>query len=77
MENNINKETRKKQGKYYIIKTKTLAGTLEWITGQRPYIFKDRDDETKIIYSFIYNDDFKEALNILYQARNKFRKESE
>lgn len=76
MENNI-KETRKKQGKYYIIKTKTLASTLEWITGQRPYIFKDRDDETKIIYSFIYNDDFKEALNILYQARNKFRKESE
>lgn len=76
MNNNINNET-KKHGKYYVIKTKALAGTLEWITGQRPYVFKDRDDETKIIYSFLYDDDFKGALDMLYQARNKFRKVSE
>lgn len=77
MDNEFKSNEQKEHGKYYIVKSKNLAGTLQWITGQRPYVFYDRDNkkEKVNIYSFLYDDDIKETLKILHDARRKLYKE--
>lgn len=74
--NNINKE-EKDNRKYYVAKSKSLAGSLEWITGQRPYVYKNKNNEYEFVYSFVYDDDLKGALAALHNARKQFRKENE
>lgn len=72
-----NEIEQKKHGKYYVVKSSKQAQVLQWITGQRPYVFYDRDNkkEKNEIYSFLYDDDIKEALKILHDARKKLYKE--
>ena len=69
------KKAKKTVGKYYVLESKGLASTLEWITGQKPYMFNDRRKEGCFVYSFLYDDTFKEALTSLHILRNKLRKE--
>lgn len=72
-----NEIEQKEHGKYYIVKSKNLAGTLQWITGQRPYVFYDRDNKTEKveIYSFLYDKDIRRALDILHDAKKELYKE--
>lgn len=72
-----NEIEQKEHGKYYVVKSKNLSKILEWITGQRPYVFYDRDNKTEKIkiYSFLYDKDIRRALDILHDARKELYKE--
>lgn len=64
MEKNYSNYTNKEK-KYRQIFNRDLAITLQTLTGQKPYVFKDLLHEGKIIWSFINNEEFKEAFNVV------------
>ena len=49
--------------KYYAIKNKYLANGLQWLTGQRYYIFDDFDNKGEKVYSFERTDEFNKAMD--------------
>ena len=57
--------------RYYIIKKQTLAHAINFVTGLRYKVLKDRFDETKEFYSFENNEIFRQALTELNQLQNK------
>lgn len=66
----INKQINRE--KYYIIRSKTLADALWYITGKRPYKFDDIDNKRRKIYSFEYSERFEMVLTKLNELRKKY-----
>lgn len=59
--------------KYYVIKKKTLAHAINFVTGMQYKVLKDRFDDAKEFYSFENNELFKQALTELTQLQNKLK----
>lgn len=59
---------------YYTAKGIYLANALSFITGQKPYVFDDVNNPGYQVYSFIYNKELQEALDVLNNARKKLYK---
>lgn len=57
--------------KYYAIKNKYLADGLQWITGQRYYIFDSFEEENSKVYSFENTEKFMKALNEMNKLKNE------
>lgn len=62
--------------KYYIIKDKDMAICLKILTQQCPYIYTDKFDNTRCVWSFQNDSSFKEALEIAHNLiqKNKVRR---
>ena len=60
-----------KNKKYYIIRKKSLAEALNFLTGQRYYKWDDEKDKNKKIYSFEITDKFMNALHELTILKEK------
>ena len=63
-----------KQNKYKQIFNKDIAMTLQTLTGQKPYIFKDLLHEGRTIWSFINNEEFREVFNMVMTQYSKIKK---
>ena len=57
--------------KYYIIKKKSLAEAINFLTGQRYYKWDNYNNEEKDIYSFEITDKFIKALNELTKLKKE------
>lgn len=57
--------------KYYIIKKRSLAEALNFLTGQRYYKWDNEDNSSKKVYSFEISDKFLEALHELTILKEK------
>ena len=57
--------------KYYIIKKKSLAEALNFLTGQRYYKWDNYNNEGKDVYSFEITDKFIKALNELTKLKKE------
>lgn len=59
--------------KYYVIKKKSLAESIGFITGMRFKILKDRFNNNNEFYSFKNTETFRQALTELTQLQNKLK----
>ena len=59
--------------KYYIIKKKSLAEAINFLTGQRYYKWDNYNNEEKDVYSFEITDKFMKALNELTRLKKELR----
>ena len=57
--------------KYYIIKKKSLAEAINFLTGQRYYKWDNYNNERKDVYSFEITDKFIKALNELTKLKKE------
>ena len=57
--------------KYYIIKKRSLAEALNFLTGQRYYKWDNYNNEEKDVYSFEITDKFIKALNELTRLKKE------
>ena len=57
--------------KYYIIKKKSLAEAINFLTGQRYYKWDNYNNEEKDVYSFEITDNFMKALNELTRLKKE------
>ena len=57
--------------KYYIIKKKSLAEAINFLTGQRYYKWDNYNNEEKDVYSFEITDKFMKALNELTRLKKE------
>ena len=57
--------------KYYIIKKKSLAEAINFLTGQRYYRWNNYNSEEKDVYSFEITDKFIKALNELTRLKKE------
>lgn len=64
----------RKERKYYIIKNRNMMITLSHITGQKPFEYEDNNDKTKKVWSFINDENFKEAMTVVNELMNKYRR---
>ena len=58
-----------KDRKYYIIRKKSLAEALNFLTGQRYYKWNNENNECKDVYSFEITDKFIKALDGLTKLK--------
>lgn len=56
--------------KYYVVRSKKMAEVLSYITKQKPYQF-DSEIEGFKVWSFVYDDYFKEVLTTITNLMNK------
>ena len=56
--------------KYYAIKNKYLANGIQWLTGQRYYIFDDFENNNGKVYSFERTEKFFKALEEMNKLKN-------
>lgn len=59
--------------KYYVIKKRSLAEAIGFVTGMRFKILKDRFDDNNEFYSFVNNDVFRQALTELTELQGKLK----
>ena len=57
--------------KYYVVESLTLANALMYITGQKPYIFENREYRNKKVWSFVQDENFMLAI----QEVNRLKRE--
>ena len=57
--------------KYYIIKKKSLAEAINFLTGQRDHKWDNYNNEEKDVYSFEITDKFIKALNELTKLKKE------
>ena len=57
--------------KYYIIKKKSLAEAINFLTGQRYYKWDNESNKNKDVYSFEITDKFIKALNELTRLKKE------
>ncbi|WP_303188437.1 hypothetical protein [Clostridium saudiense] len=57
--------------KYYIIKDKDIAVTIETLTGQHPYAYENKYEKGKFVYSFINDEKFKEIFKLVMELLHK------
>ena len=57
--------------KYYIVKNKALATTLGYILNRKYYTYDSREDASKKVYSFLWDDKFNEALDLVMKLREE------
>ena len=57
--------------KYYIIKKRSLAEAINFLTGQRYYRWNNYNNEEKDVYSFEITDKFTKALNELTRLKKE------
>lgn len=57
--------------KYYIIKDKDLAVTIETLSGQHPFEFPHNFKAGSSVYSFVNDDKFKEIYKIVMDLLHK------
>ena len=57
--------------KYYIIKKRSLAEAINFLTGQRYYKWDNYNNEEKDVYSFEITDKFIKALNELTRLKKE------
>ena len=57
--------------KYYIIKKRSLAEAINFLTGQRYYKWDNYNNEEKDVYSFEITDKFMKALNELTRLKKE------
>ena len=70
----MEKNYSKKENKYQPIFNKEIAMTLQTLTGQKPYIFKDLLHEGRCVWSFVNDEEFREVFSMVmtqYSKRNK------
>lgn len=58
---------------YYVIKKKELAITLNFITGERYYVWDDKENENKKVYSFKNTERFQKAFAEISALKKNFR----
>lgn len=68
----MNKDINNK--KYYIVTNRDMATTLSMLTGQRPYIYPDKFDDTRSVFSFINDCKFKEIFDLVNKLIEENRK---
>lgn len=59
--------------KYYIIKKRSLAEAIGFVTGMRFYIMDDRLDKNNKFYSFENTNLFRQALTELTKLQNELK----
>lgn len=61
--------------KYYIVKDKDIMTTLKVLTRQEPYVYPNKYDKEKFVWSFINDEVFQETLTLVLEtiAKNKNR----
>lgn len=65
----------KNTSKYYIIKNKDIATTIEVLTGQHPFTYPNKFEEGSFVYSFVNDEKFREiydlVMDLLHKNANK------
>ena len=60
------------ESKYYVMTNKFMADAISYILGESYYIFNDRFNKGKKVYSFKDDTKFREVLTLVSNARNKY-----
>lgn len=58
--------------KYYVLDNKYMADAISYLLGRRYYIFNDKYNKDKKIYSFKDDMRFREVLTLVYDTRQKY-----
>ena len=61
-----------KNSNYYIIKKKQLAETINFITGERYFVWDDKEDSSKKVYSFKITERFEKAFKEINALKKQF-----
>lgn len=56
--------------KYYIVSSKRLATTLEFIYGFKYYVMDHNSDKNKKVYSFVNTPELQEAITTIMNLKN-------
>lgn len=57
--------------KYYIAKSKKHAITLSYLSKQEPYVYPNKFELDKQVWSFVWDDNFDKVLKIVEELINK------
>jgi hypothetical protein len=56
---------------YYITESYSLAKTMSYLLGREFFRFNNKFDETKKVYSFKDDEEFRRVLTLVYKIRHK------
>jgi hypothetical protein len=56
---------------YYIIESYSLAKTMSYLLNKPFYRFNNKFDDTKKVYSFEDNEEFRKVLTLVYKIKHK------
>lgn len=57
---------------YVLIRDQGLATTLSYLTNEKYFIFDDKFEKDKKVYSFVKTEKFKKALELIPSLRKQF-----
>lgn len=60
-----------KESNYYVVKSLDLAKAILFVTGEIYYIYDDREDRTKKIYSFKKSDRLLKAIELIFKVKEE------
>lgn len=61
----------KEKQEFYVVKSKGLAVTLQYVFGFDYYAYEHHSEPGKKVYSFIKTKEFNDALTLIMSLRNK------